>query len=571
MERTSKIRSDFHPSIKAAVRANFEATHSYFLSISRNDELVDNICSKGFSGSYHRMDPIRSLAIGIAEAHANLDIGQRVQLQMELIESIAKWFRAPMSMFADKLKFIVSKFNLNYLHKSTMQLPRCLRGLLRDEVNSTTFALAMYHTMGYSVKAKIGLGSLLTNYNVFPYFPGDNQTVQQSRLSKNVEKIFSTMLNINKEDEQVSTKNFFGYFGPRILTHQLVPDITGSEVNNLCDFTKEPNRFSQPCSSDRLSTCCQLEMFISNQRENVLRFMKYTIGPQSSYTMDESEIDEAILFSNVLDYLLDSRVNHAKMKVVDPTVITCWFGLEYMSNVECPFFGKAFTRKGIGYSFNARQFWSMYKRTKGNEAFYKQMRSSPTPNHTVYHNTKVEGNGKQFSLTLIVLMNGERTSLALHEPTTIADIHNEAINLVPGMLHDISVVPSSVFTDSSGLNLSPTRRECLAKWESNNLKIFQTYSQSACLFECQLKMAITVCNCSTWDYPVLDESVNYCTVGRSTNCFKSMMADTLALHQCDCPNECSVTQYNVKTNLSPLSQSNEFFSFSNHLDPLSRR
>ena len=61
--------------------------------------------------------------------------------------------------------------------------------------------------------------------------------------------------------------------------------------------------------------------------------------------------------------------------------------------------------------------------------------------------------------------------------------------------------PKARKIDESGKDLSEDQRHCKLNNEIRGLKIFNTYTRAACMFECKMKYALASCDCLPWDYP----------------------------------------------------------------------
>ncbi len=151
--------------------------------------------------------------------------------------------------------------------------------------------------------------------------------------------------------------------------------------------------------------------------------------------------------------------------------------------------------------------------------------------------------------------------MAGQDPRELQNILSDGMVIKPGFLYAISVVPTVTVTDSSALKMPLEKRNCLSKDESQNLVIFKTYSQTSCLFECQLRLATHSCNCTKWDYPKVDERYPTCVDRHaydfrmpelsSTDCFDTAMKKPVRLRDCDCPNDCDYIQYSLDTRVMP--------------------
>ena len=81
-------------------------------------------------------------------------------------------------------------------------------------------------------------------------------------------------------------------------------------------------------------------------------------------------------------------------------------------------------------------------------------------------------------------------------------------------------------TSESAKNLAEEQRKCRFKSESGSLRLFTGYTQSACLFECQLEYSYSKCQCIPWNYPHFESGIPICH-RFSQDCFEIAMGDTI--------------------------------------------
>ena len=104
------------------------------------------------------------------------------------------------------------------------------------------------------------------------------------------------------------------------------------------------------------------------------------------------------------------------------------------------------------------------------------------------------------------------------------------------------ITPSQIVTSASAKNLGEEQRKCRFKFESGSLRLFTGYTQSACLFECQLEYSYNKCQCIPWNYPHFESGIPICH-RFSQDCFEIAMGDTNSSAACDCPFDCATTRY----------------------------
>ncbi len=248
-------------------------------------------------------------------------------------------------------------------------------------------------------------------------------------------------------------------------------------------------------------------------------------------------------------------------------LLGCKFGDIGLSK-GCRLFSNMFTANGIGYTFNNKPFWNLFKNTSSNFAFFKEMYERRYSIENALPRL-TESNGQTFSLDFGIrhepygykfiaddelFVKSQTVYLSLHDPSAMPNMKSEGITLQPGQFYEIRVYPTLTVTEESGLGLDHTARNCISKDDNVELKAFSQYSQTACLFECKLQKAIQVCNCSAWDYPRIDPSAKLCKLqDRSSQCFNYMMDSTIKSEEdCDCMNDCEHIQYTMDLQVTPL-------------------
>ena len=68
---------------------------------------------------------------------------------------------------------------------------------------------------------------------------------------------------------------------------------------------------------------------------------------------------------------------------------------------------------------------------------------------------------------------------------------------------------------------------------------YRKYTQSNCIFECELKIASDRCQCVPWDYPQLERVKRMPICDRfGRECFTIIMTNASLGNTCDCPLDC---------------------------------
>ena len=131
--------------------------------------------------------------------------------------------------------------------------------------------------------------------------------------------------------------------------------------------------------------------------------------------------------------------------------------------------------------------------------------------------------------------------IAIHDPMSIGDLRRSGVEVEPGYISTFLITPSQIVTSSSAKDLEEEQRQCRFSFETKSLNLFTKYTQSACLFECQLREAYRQCQCIPWNYPHFEEEIPFCH-RYTQDCFEKAMADTNSSDGCDCPFDCATTR-----------------------------
>ena len=235
---------------------------------------------------------------------------------------------------------------------------------------------------------------------------------------------------------------------------------------------------------------------------------------------------------------------------IDPLISACKFGASSVPlSRNCSLMSTMYSNQDLVSTFNALSFWDAYNSNEVNKVFYSEMHDTLEQQHeNVSLPRKAELGGPGYALSLIV--NG-RSSLGVHDPATIADMRarDETLDLQVGRAFTMRVTPSPSIMDDGVKNLAPESRKCLLPTESDSLDIFKWYTQSSCLFECQLKRAYDACGWTAWNYPHFRPDLKVCHGDASYSqtgfeCFEHFMDSGGMPSQCpECLGSCEGTSY----------------------------
>ena len=191
---------------------------------------------------------------------------------------------------------------------------------------------------------------------------------------------------------------------------------------------------------------------------------------------------------------------------------------------NCHLFKRSFTNKGIGFTFNIAKATELLKKSSVldeivnifslNEKEDIKLMKSASADHALkvfidyneeailnYENSKTDGN-PMGTLT----MRPTKVSVVLHNPNEPANIRSNSFEIPLGHTTTVYITPKAREIDVSGKELEESQRICRLTDENSELKIFNKYTQEACLFECKLNLAAIKCGCIPWNYPMISVS-----------------------------------------------------------------
>ncbi len=296
-----------------------------------------------------------------------------------------------------------------------------------------------------------------------------------------------------------------------------------------------------------LTDCCAMTKPLKGNNELMLKYMKYTIQPPHfSQTTEEKKWDYDWAKKSFPKYEIrntsfsqwdDELKLHLDIRNRNPRIFSSQYNRKPLSDADMIFsqlFVRSYTTEGFGYTFNNRLFWNKHqKENEFNQVFYKIMH--PFLNEDEPDTHYPETAGPVHGLNLIVQLNKydkdvfhdnvktfPTIRVTLHDPNKPADLRGAGIDIRPGYHSTFLIAPSRVQTSLDIKSIDLDRRTCKFSDEVEGLKIFNEYTQNACMFECLLAQAIDKCICVPWNYPMFNLSVQVCDY-QGVYCFEEVI------------------------------------------------
>ncbi len=237
-------------------------------------------------------------------------------------------------------------------------------------------------------------------------------------------------------------------------------------------------------------------------------------------------------------------------------VLACKFShIDYMTSDECPHMSISPSLSGIVHTFNAANFWNIFRNHSANDAFgrhlYLTQFNSKSFNNQTYPLMSVAKRDHSFDALIRV---DEGSSLLVHNPWEVPTFGMSTLKLRPNRKYVIKVTPLLQRADKGILNLPVEVKGCL-DFDERSLDMFSFYSQGNCEFECVIATAYRECGCIPVGYPHIQEGVPVCTldvVGRTKlKCFRQRLERPGNI-ACDCPASCNSLTYSYQVTESDV-------------------
>ncbi len=454
-------------------------------------------------------------------------------------------------------------------------LSPCLNGKVQgdfeEEFKKTIEALSMTFRMHHSMMSEFSAA-------FDSACPGEKKTSEEWVCSESVNDIVYLCYAIAIFNTTVTP--FQLEFKPGVAIRSMIEKDSDSNNLSLIDSLAEPD-------TEAIAFKCLLDIVQANDKKScnstsrlymsywianmnlVYKAYKQKIAPTSLIAHEKSELLNANKIIQLLDSDYDYNVKSNSIYNSDATVLACRFGDTDMSTV-CNLFSNMFMHSGIGYTFNNEPFWNLLRNTTTNHAFFSEFYERTTDIDGLLPRT-IQNTGKEFSLDFIIRHSPygynipEKVGypekhpeifLSLHDPADIGSSSSGAVAILPGMIYDIKVYPTVTITDDTALTLEPKVRNCQKREENDNLVAYKAYSQSACLFECRIKIALEKCNCSSIEFPRMNTQSPICLETTSIKCFHDVVESEELDDQCNCLNDCTSISYNVDVHVTKLQLTN---------------
>ena len=322
---------------------------------------------------------------------------------------------------------------------------------------------------------------------------------------------------------------------------------------------------THPCeNTDNNFTCCnKWTNTLGNNLEAILKVMRLTYHGKSGFDL-KSLIKEP---KNQLRY---SLVPNIKREVNTHTLLP-WcnfekFGSEKLNHFDidsCTLFEPVFSDFGLCHSFNPKPVLDLLQPSYFKDAFGNTFADDLLNNQTIYYGTK-SGHTMDFYLLGTnhnyndLEEDGEffesfasKFLLSVSNKDEYFNMKTMGHKIRAGYhafwkVHVMETVPSDDIR-----KIPPEKRNCKFEDETEGLKLFNSYSQSACLFESRVKEAEMKCRCVPWYIPSSAKSKYQICDLFGNFCF-NYIYDRARVGKGKCLPSCHQIQFSLDENVEKL-------------------
>ena len=318
---------------------------------------------------------------------------------------------------------------------------------------------------------------------------------------------------------------------------------------------------------EKTGDCCNLISPITQHSldlQKLLFYVRESLQPISYYASDvevkeRSDAIAKIPFQNILQHRYQyidmvKQNNHARITLC--SLAEDNKGWESVEDLEyylgCPHFSRSITTKGIGtgLTFNAANFWRMYKENPWTKAFTETMHTKNVESLYYAENSGISY-GMEIHLQEKWTSQGNGFYLNIHNPSSMPNLlDGTSYEIKPGTKTTFNVWPQVIETSRDLQSIPVEKRGCLFDDEVSS-DLFKNYDQGGCVLECIAQKLHSALNCIPWNYAFYNQPTAKICVWPDTYFADKMVNKTLirdCQKRCRYP-ECSRIIYTVSVSV----------------------
>ena len=144
-------------------------------------------------------------------------------------------------------------------------------------------------------------------------------------------------------------------------------------------------------------------------------------------------------------------------------------------------------------------------------------------------------------------------TLGISTQKNLIDQKRNIINILPGFVTVVKVIPQLINTTDSFDAMAISTRNCKLPSENEGFKLLKSYTKVGCEFECAVQRAVSVCKCMPWFYTDTIKNTPICD-SFSGYCFEHFISNESNYKKCndDCMEDCSGIPMTVVSSYVPI-------------------
>ncbi len=366
-----------------------------------------------------------------------------------------------------------------------------------------------------------------------------NSMAVGSDLDTMVSEVGQTLI----KDGNFTFKDILWYFNERSAENHL-----DSSHYSQCFFASYYSRQGND------SVCERLQTEIVAHYKEVLKVMKYTLQPLSFIPIFESDFYDyqGARETQSKKYTMRDDAHHKHFR---PLLLGCKFGMKRENlRSDCSMFKRAFSFSGLVYVFNSASIKDLFNNNKWTKIFHEEVEKRLLDDNSTAPNlAKPHLNGPRFALEFLLQVPKEGAAkISLQESSKIPDTSGEAFKVFPGTHTSILVTPTQVTITPELLKKHPKQRQCYSRHEKTpHTTLFKYYSNSNCIFECNVKEARSQCGCIPWDFPRWEGETPICSYD-GAKCFSQVMEESSGQWCSQCLPDCETVHFEYSVQIARI-------------------
>lgn len=265
--------------------------------------------------------------------------------------------------------------------------------------------------------------------------------------------------------------------------------------------------FEHPCHGSNLqnSKCCNSTFGFDKNLKSIMKVMRFASNrAKSQFTLKS--------ISNRLEETPPYNLRIKDMVDVNAMIPKCFMkqfeGEPDAIDLECELFQPTITDMGICPSFNSMQMTEVLEPSYFLDSYMEAYKEDFANHSTIKFGEEF---GQSLNLYLVTIPKEIKNEITAQKPATFNlaitsskeffGMKTSSFKIKAGYKSIIEVEPMEIAASEDLKGVPLDKRKCKFDDEIDGLKLFKSYSQSACQFEMKLRKGLETCKCVPWYIP----------------------------------------------------------------------